>query len=294
MDEDSTLAASVLPSHVTANASTQLPPFATTAWIFAGFLAILLMVDARKRCYECSCTGLELLYLPAYALAITADWLQGPYVYALYSALGFDRTDINMLFVIGFGTSMLAGPFIGQLADRFGRKQMILTMYCGMYTLACVTKHFDLYWALLIGRLCGGVATSVLFSCFESWLVAEHNRLGLAHAALKQVLTYQYFINGLAGCLIGILAQLVVDSMPITSLGAVLLTPTADAQDGAYDAALAAAGSTAPWWAMLVYVGGETLPFDMSAACLLLAALVICFTWKEQIWCARQLLEGTR
>jgi hypothetical protein len=64
---------------------------------------------------------------------------------------------------------------------------MILTLYCGMYSLACVTKHFDLYWALMIGRLLGGVATSVLFSCFESWAVAEHARLGLRPAALKQL-----------------------------------------------------------------------------------------------------------
>ena len=83
-----------------------------------------------------------------------------------------------MLFVMGFGTSMVLGPFIGQLADQFGRKNMILFMYCGAYALACVTKHFDLYWMLAIGRFLGGAATSVLFSCFESWLVAEYSATG--------------------------------------------------------------------------------------------------------------------
>jgi hypothetical protein len=28
---------------------------------------------------------------------------------------------------------------------------------------------------LLVGRITGGIATSILYSCFESWLVANHN-----------------------------------------------------------------------------------------------------------------------
>ena len=33
------------------------------------------------------------------------DWLQGPYVYALYSSYGFSQHDIAVLFVAGFGPS---------------------------------------------------------------------------------------------------------------------------------------------------------------------------------------------
>jgi len=28
-----------------------------------------------------------------------------------------------------------------------------------------------------VGRILGGIATSLLFSAFESWLVAEHNKV---------------------------------------------------------------------------------------------------------------------
>lgn len=252
------------------------PLYSTATWCFTLVLALLLIVDSRKRCGTLACSGLELPYLPAFALAIMADWLQGPYVYALYASLGYGRTDINVLFVIGFGTSGLAGPFIGTLADRFGRKTVILALYCGTYTVACVSKHFDNYWMLALGRVSGGLATSVLFSCFESWLVAEHQRLKLPASALTQVLTYQYFINGLSGCTMGIFAQIVVDSMPLQPLNtlAQLSAPFAD-------------------WPL--YVGGPTLPFDLSAACLVLAATIICCTWKEQIWYNRNELteKGT-
>ena len=35
------------------------------------------------------------------------DWLQGPYVYALYSYSGYTKGDIGELFIAGFGSSMV-------------------------------------------------------------------------------------------------------------------------------------------------------------------------------------------
>lgn len=49
---------------------------------------------------------------------IAGDWLQGPYVYALYESYGMSTHDIEVLFVAGFGSSMLFGTFIGSVADK--------------------------------------------------------------------------------------------------------------------------------------------------------------------------------
>lgn len=46
------------------------------------------------------------------------DWLQGPYVYALYAAYGFNQGDIGKLFIAGFGSSMVFGTVVGSLADK--------------------------------------------------------------------------------------------------------------------------------------------------------------------------------
>jgi hypothetical protein len=54
-----------------------------------------------------------------------------------------------------------------------GRKKAALT-YVVTYTLGCATKHWNMFVVLLVGRLFCGVATSLLYSAFESWLVAEH------------------------------------------------------------------------------------------------------------------------
>ena len=44
-------------------------------------------------------------YLVVYLLATMSDWLQGPYVYALYSDYGYTQHEIAVLFVAGFGSS---------------------------------------------------------------------------------------------------------------------------------------------------------------------------------------------
>ena len=54
----------------------------------------------------------------AFCPMAAGDWLQGPYVYALYQSYGFDRGAIGRLFIAGFGSSMLFGTVVGSLADK--------------------------------------------------------------------------------------------------------------------------------------------------------------------------------
>ena len=49
--------------------------------------------------------------------------------------------------------------------------------YVFAYTCGCVTKHFNDFNILFVGRVFSGVATSLLYSAFESWLVAEHKKV---------------------------------------------------------------------------------------------------------------------
>ncbi len=57
-----------------------------------------------------------------------------------------------------------------------GRKKAALA-YVFAYTCGCVTKHFNDFNILFVGRIFSGVATSLLYSAFESWLVAEHKKV---------------------------------------------------------------------------------------------------------------------
>ncbi|WCJ32443.1 Major facilitator superfamily protein [Euphorbia peplus] len=154
-------------------------------------------------------------YLLVYSLMMAGDWLQGPYVYFLYSQYGFSKGEIGQLFIAGFGSSMLFGTIVGSLADKQGRKRACVT-YCITYILSCITKHSPQYRVLMLGRVLGGIATSLLFSAFESWLVAEHNKRGFEQQWLS--LTFSkaiFFGNGLIAIIAGLFGNLLVDSFSL-------------------------------------------------------------------------------
>lgn len=190
-------------------------------------------------------------FLSVYYIAMTADWLQGPYVYALYSSYGFSKHNIAVLFIGGFGASMVFGTFAGVLSDRLGRKRSCMA-YCFLYIVSCVTKHARDYNTLMLGRVTGGIATSLLFSAFESWLVCEHNARGFDTSLLSDTFSLMYFGNSLCAIVAGIVAQFAADGIPLTPSG--------------YG-----------YW----HYGGYCTPFDLSLICLVVVLLIIAPRWSE-------------
>ena len=135
---------------------TDLRPFYLAALACLLLLCALSCVgQVRRRCEARSFAGqsLERVYVGTFLLCAAADWLQGPFVYALYDSYGYSGFALASLFVTGFASAMLLGPMVGQFADRFGRKRSILLLYCGAYIAACVTKHFNVFGVLLLGRV---------------------------------------------------------------------------------------------------------------------------------------------
>ena len=51
-----------------------------------------------------------------YFSALLGDWLQGPYVYKLYAYYGFKESQIAVLYVAGFASSVLFGNHLFQIA----------------------------------------------------------------------------------------------------------------------------------------------------------------------------------
>lgn len=96
-----------------------------------------------------------------------------------------------------------------------GRKRACLT-YCITYILSCITKHSPQYKILMLGRVLGGIATSLLFSAFESWLVAEHNKRGFEQQWLSLTFSKAIFLgNGLVAIVSGLFGNLLVDTMSL-------------------------------------------------------------------------------
>lgn len=149
-------------------------------------------------------------YVLVYLFMMAADWLQGPYVYALYTHYGYNISQIGVLFIVGFGSSLLFGTIVGSMADKYGRKRLCC-MFGVLYSISCLTKHSGQYRILLLGRLLGGISTSILFSSFESWLVHEHHALGYSDELLGATFSLCTSANGVIAIVSGIVASSVRD-----------------------------------------------------------------------------------
>lgn len=134
-------------------------------------------------------------------------------MYSLYrNNYGLSDPAIASLFATGFLCSGISAMFVGSLADRFGRKKACLA-YCAIYSASCIiTTMFRQYRILLMGRALGGLGTTLLFTVFETWMIAEYNRLDFAKSAcsLSSIYGMMTAANGLVAISSGLIAQLLV------------------------------------------------------------------------------------
>jgi len=149
-------------------------------------------------------------FLVVFFIMMAADWMQGAYVYKLYEHYGFSMAENGQLFIAGFGSSMVFGIIAGPMVDKYGRKRGCLA-YGALYIASCTTKHFNSFPVLMLGRIFGGAATSILFSAFEAWMVAAHTARGFNPEWLSTTFSRMYVGNGLVAIASGWLAQLAYD-----------------------------------------------------------------------------------
>jgi hypothetical protein len=106
----------------------------------------------------------------------------------------------------------------------------------------------------MFGRITGGIATSMLFSCFECWLVSEHcSRHQFSDALLGYMFGLMFTSMYLVAIFSGLAAQFVADTFPFEPISA---------------------GSS-------IYVGGNCAPFDLSIICLVIGIVLITTLWNE-------------
>ena len=82
-----------------------------------------IQIQKRRKSLESPISTLPALqsfrygYLVVLLLANGAEWLQGPYTYALYQQYGYAKDTIALLFIAGYISSMIGGTVAGSLAD---------------------------------------------------------------------------------------------------------------------------------------------------------------------------------
>lgn len=120
-----------------------------------------------------------------------------------------DRT-VALLYMAAYISAAMSAPLTGYLADRIGRRTACLA-YCSIHSLASLSVLSSMLEVIVVGRVLAGVGTTLLWSVFESWMVAEHNARGLGKGGCNSLLplSAMYGVMTTYNCITAILAGLV-------------------------------------------------------------------------------------
>ncbi|KAK3307648.1 major facilitator superfamily domain-containing protein [Chaetomium strumarium] len=188
----------------------------------------------------------QIEFFSVYALAVAADWLQGPHIYAIYRyEKNIPERSVAALYASGFIAGAASASFAGGLADRYGRRSACL-WYCVTYAFGCLTMLSDNLAVLFLGRLASGVSTTLLFSVFPAWMVtAYHGRvLQGTELDLSSMFGKMSSLSGIVAIASGILGD-----------------------------------------ALITYTGSRVWPFLAATVCAAGAGFLITTTWEENYGC---------
>jgi MFS family permease len=179
--------------------------------------------------------SLQFRFLTVFWLLRLSDWLRGPYFYEVLNAKSkvsvFSYDTISKLFLVGFIVSGIFGPFMGKFVDEVGRKAGTL-LFVLVYSLSAVSLLSNNLVILILGRICSGLGTALLFSAPEAWLVSEfHKFSSMDQKWLSQTFSLAYAGDSVVAILAGQLASMVANrsgpSAPfILSVGFLLTAAT--------------------------------------------------------------------
>ncbi|XP_024372470.1 uncharacterized protein [Physcomitrium patens] len=149
-------------------------------------------------------------FLAVFILASVADALQVVYTEALYESYGFKRKEIAILLAVGYGSSLSLGTIIAASADYIGRKRACM-LFGFFQALGCFAKQYPEFRILCFAHVSLGIATSLLYSSFESWMVVEHEKMGFRQEWLNETFWLMVFSNGVVATGCGALANVVAN-----------------------------------------------------------------------------------
>lgn len=86
-------------------------------------------------------------------------------------------------------------------------------VFCVLYWLSCITKISNSVMILFVGRVLGGVSTTLLYSVFEAWMIHEHISRDLENKGLpqNQILSQMTTCSSVVAIIAGVVGHILVD-----------------------------------------------------------------------------------
>ena len=149
-------------------------------------------------------------YVVVYALGTFGDWIQGAYLYAAYRRHGLVKRDIGYIYILGYVVSATIGTTCAALGDTRGHRALVQA-YGMLYAVSCLLLRSSATTALIVSRILGGIAYSLLFSNFESWVITEADAMGIDRKKLAGLFSVATLFNAASAVLAGLVGNFVVE-----------------------------------------------------------------------------------
>lgn len=133
-------------------------------------------------------------------------------MYTLYKdEKGIAESTVAALFTTGFVTAGITASFVGSLVDHHGRRSGCLAC-CLTYSLSCLCVLSNDRFILFVGRALGGLSTTLLYSVFETWMIAEYHKRDLRSCfSLGSMFSLSVSLSGIVAILAGIIGEYIVE-----------------------------------------------------------------------------------
>jgi MFS transporter, MFS domain-containing protein family, molybdate-anion transporter len=115
-------------------------------------------------------------YMIVFQISKAADWCLGPYVFEFFES--YHRLNIEWigrLMALSFLSNLFLGPLlVGYLNDKSDKKFPCL-LYGLILSASCLVRQIKSPMAIILSQIFFGMSSSVLYTSFENWFVAEAN-----------------------------------------------------------------------------------------------------------------------
>ena len=120
---------------------------------------------------------LQTKYMIVYLFTRASMWAKSPYNYMLFSTIyGFDIVTIGYLYIIDAIVGLIVGPFLGIIADKFGRK-FVACFYPINNIISTSMRISGVVPLAYTAQIFTGVSGGILATAYEAWLNYEINNL---------------------------------------------------------------------------------------------------------------------
>lgn len=149
-------------------------------------------------------------FLSVYLFFIGADWCQGPYFHEVYAVKALSEQSIAFLFLCGYASATVFGPFVGRFSDLYGQKKTCF-IFCGLFVISASAVLSDWFPVLIVGRFAGGLASALLHTAPEAWFVSEQNQRAIAGSAQASNFSWQHSMSSFVAIISGHVTTVAVE-----------------------------------------------------------------------------------